>query len=156
MCEMTCIATNLGHMCIMLSFSDFFATSDVLVVSIFYTNIPIWPPTFLCLVRWCLQIMGLFLIYEKFQVIYISLILPRKSFRMKLQANLNLKTLKYSSIFIIYLRHKNQFTSVHAIKNVKTLIYHLWVIHTFYNPTWYFFLPSWHIVITIWLWCYNC
>ena len=71
---MTCIATNRATCELRPQFFAFVATADLLLVSIYFTKIPILPLPFFCMGRWCLQMMDHFLLSESLQVIYITII----------------------------------------------------------------------------------
>ena len=79
----------------------------------------------------------------------LSLLVHKKSLCMSLWANPNQKIMNSSSFFRKYLRHKHLIYLCAYYKNVKNLISHLWVIHTFYNKILWFTPPSW--CISVWL-----
>ena len=62
------------HVQYVIAFFAFFTMADVLRLSIFCTTIPILPPPFIFMGRFCLQMMDPFLIYERLKVISKALI----------------------------------------------------------------------------------
>ena len=107
MCDMTCIAINLRHMCSI--FSPFLNLVSwqmyfwYLYFSLQYQFDP------LSLFAWEVAVSKLwaFLLFLIPSELYLSLLLPKISLYMSLYSNINLKNLKYSCLFRKYLRHKN-------------------------------------------------
>ena len=124
-----------------------FSMTYVFMVSNLFTTIPFLFLPFLCMDRWCLQIMDFFDLWclpNYLSCTYWLII----SFCMRTWVNIIQKPwfiCRFWKILetqiVIYLWA--------CYKNAKTLIDHLWVIQTFYNSTWCFFPIMEHGILII-------
>ena len=106
MCDMTCIATNMGHMC--STFTLFLFLTRQIYCWYLYFALQFQFEPLHCFV-WAGSVSkwwNLFF-FLRHSNLSLSLLLPKNSLCMRLLANLNIKTLNYSSFFSKCLRRRN-------------------------------------------------